>query len=246
MTDSLCSPRPAFTSPVQQTTLVAVFAALSLASNYAMIGIVNVKLMDTLVFLAAFLFGLRIGVGVAVVSWGVYGFINPYGADDLVLLSFLIAGECFYAITGFVLRQTTLDKELPLEKEYATETAVVSASAKTLRGRMATRVKSLGESVTRVFHSYGRLSLIFGTAGLLSTFAYDVLTNFASWLFKTPSLYSALLIGLVTGAPFALVHEVSNLCFFATVAPATIIASRRMGQNLGLRRVRPEKRQVVN
>src|SRR2546425_2884984 len=132
----LTAHRPVFSGSVTQTALVAVFAAISLASNYAMIGIVNVKLMDTLVFLAAFLFGWRIGVGVAVVSWGVYGFINPYGADDLVLLSFLMAGECFYAIAGFVLRQTALDKELLIGKEYATKTTVVSTSPRTLRGRM--------------------------------------------------------------------------------------------------------------
>jgi len=193
-----------------------------------MIGIVNVKLMDTLVFLAAFLFGLRIGVGVAVVSWGVYGFINPYGADDLILLSFLVAGECFYAITGFALRRTSLERELPVEKKYPTRTAMVPAPLRTLRARIAIRLTSFRGFVTRLI-SYGRLSLLFGTAGLLSTLAYDVLTNFASWLFKTPSLYSALVIGLVTGAPFALVHEVSNLFFFATIAPATIIASRRLG-----------------
>ncbi|OLD02259.1 hypothetical protein AUG19_07755 [archaeon 13_1_20CM_2_54_9] len=220
--------RPVFSGSVTQTALVAVFAAISLASNYAMIGIVNVKLMDTLVFLAAFLFGLRIGVGVAVVSWGVYGFINPYGADDLILLSFLVAGECFYAITGFALRRTSLERELPVEKKYPTRTAMVPAPLRTLRARIAIRLTSFRGFVTRLI-SYGRLSLLFGTAGLLSTLAYDVLTNFASWLFKTPSLYSALVIGLVTGAPFALVHEVSNLFFFATIAPATIIASRRLG-----------------
>jgi len=224
----LTAHRPVFSGSVTQTALVAVFAAMSLASNYAMIGIVNVKLMDTLVFLAAFLFGLRIGVGVAVVSWGVYGFINPYGADDLILLSFLVAGECFYAITGFALRRTSLERELPVEKKYPTRTAMVPAPLRTLRARIAIRLTSFRGFVTRLI-SYGRLSLLFGTAGLLSTLAYDVLTNFASWLFKTPSLYSALVIGLVTGAPFALVHEVSNLFFFATIAPATIIASRRLG-----------------
>ncbi|TMI27407.1 hypothetical protein E6H36_03615 [Candidatus Bathyarchaeota archaeon] len=224
----LTAHRPVFSGSVTQTALVAVFAAISLASNYAMIGIVNVKLMDTLVFLAAFLFGLRIGVGVAVVSWGVYGFINPYGADDLILLSFLVAGECFYAITGFALRRTSLERELPVEKKYPTRTAMVPAPLRTLRARIAIRLTSFRGFVTRLI-SYGRLSLLFGTAGLLSTLAYDVLTNFASWLFKTPSLYSALVIGLVTGAPFALVHEVSNLFFFATIAPATIIASRRLG-----------------
>jgi hypothetical protein len=72
------------------------------------------------------------------------------------------------------------------------------------------------------------LGLVFGTVGLLATLAYDVLTNFASWLFLTTSPYDALIIGLVTGAPFALVHEISNLVLFSTAIPAAIIAARRV------------------
>lgn len=153
--------------------------------------------MDALVFLAAFLYGLRIGVGVAGSTWLVYGFINPNGTDDLILLFFLIIGECFYAIAGGLLRRTTITRELLAEKG-----------------------------------PFARTSLLFGTVGMLATLAYDVLTNFASWLFRTTSLYDSLIFGLITGAPFALVHEVSNLLLFATATPAAILAARRFNRIL--------------
>ena len=172
------------------------FAALSLGTNYALIDIPNVKLMDALVFLAAFLFGLKVGVAVAVSTWGVYGSVNPYGQDDLILLSFLIIGECFYAVGASVLKRTTVAQDL------------------------------LGAK-----RGYGRFSLVVGVTGLLATFAYDLMTNFASWIFRTNSLYAAFLIGTVTGAPFSLLHEGSNLVFFATVVPSAIIAARRLGRN---------------
>lgn len=177
-----------------RAALVAVFTALSLGTNYAMIGLPNVKLMDALVFLAAFLFGLQIGVGVAATTWAVYGFVNPYGQAGPILLAFLITGESFYALAGAVLGRASFSKEL----------------------------LSQGPA-------FGRLSYVFGTVGLITTFAYDVLTNFASYLFLTTTLYQALLIGLITGAPFALLHGLSNLVFFATVVPATIIGSKRVG-----------------
>ena len=70
---------------------------------------------------------------------------------------------------------------------------------------------------------------MFGLIGFQATFAYDVLTNFGSWVFKTSSLYQAFIVGMITGVPFAILHEASNLVFFATVVPAAIAATKRMG-----------------
>jgi hypothetical protein len=75
--------------------------------------------------------------------------------------------------------------------------------------------------------TYAGWGIIFGVTGLVSTFAYDVLTNFASYVFTTTSLFNALMIGMATGAPFAVIHEVSNFAFFATIAPVTVISTNR-------------------
>jgi hypothetical protein len=174
--------------------ITAVFTALALATNYALIGIQNVKIMDTLVLIAAFFFGLRQGIGVAVSIWLVYGFVNPNGADSFLLLSFLMVGECFYALAGVALRRSFVARDF-------------------VRG-------------TR---EYRRLSIVFGLVGLLSTFAYDTLTNFGSWIFKTGSLYQDFVFGNIIGVPFSIAHEASNVIFFATVAPAIIVAATRLG-----------------
>lgn len=186
--------RGVFSSPIIKPTLIAVFTAEALASNYAMIGLPNIKIMDALIFIAAFLFGWTVGIGVAVSTWAIYGFVNPYGQAGFPLIVFLIAGECFYAIGGWGLRRTTIAKQLLAERRLSSDFGIV---------------------------------FVFGVAGLALTFAYDVLTNFATYMFVANSLYEALLIGMITGAPFALTHEVSNLVFFATVSPAAILAARR-------------------
>jgi uncharacterized membrane protein len=186
--------RQTLSAPIVKIALVPVFTALSLATNYAMIDIPNVKLMDAFIFIAAFLFGLEVGIGSAILTWGVYGFINPYGQDDLTLLLFLMLGECFYAVAGAVLSRASIGREL------------FNGSSQ-----------------------YRRTGLIFGLVGFQATFAYDLLTNFGSWIFKTTSLYQALIIGTITGVPFAVLHEASNFILFATVVPLAIVASKRLG-----------------
>src|SRR5438094_8134796 len=76
---------------------------------------------------------------------------------------------------------------------------------------------------------YRNMSLLFGLIGFQATFAYDVLTNFGSWVFKTNSLYQAFIIGNITGVPFAILHESSNIVFFAIVVPLAIATSHRAG-----------------
>ncbi len=171
-----------------------------------MIDVPNVKLMDAFVFIAAFLFGLEVGLGSAISIWTVYGFANPYGVDDLVTLSFLMTGECLYALSGWALSRASLAKDL------------------LKRGRPYKFRANVG-----VDTNYFRTSVVFGLTGLLATFAYDVLTNFGTYFLRTNSAYQALLVGMITGAPFAILHEGSNLIFFATVVPVAIASSKRSG-----------------
>lgn len=186
-----------FSRSIIKMAVVSVFTAMSLSTNYLMIDAPNIKLMDSLIFIAGFLFGLDVGVATAVSVWLVYGFVNPYGQDGIVLLLFLIVGECFYAIAGAVLRRTTRP--------------------------------------SRMFANWGfwHSVTVFGGLGLLITFAYDALTNFATYLFLANSLYQAFLIGLITGAPFAILHELSNMFFFATIVPGAIYAAQRSRLGFG-------------
>src|SRR5207245_4258080 len=102
-----------------------------------MIDIPNVKLMDAFVFIAAFLFGLEVGLGTAISIWAVYGFINPYGQDDLTLLLFLMTGECLYALAAALLSRTSIAREL-IAKLIQTRTIDSQAIAQWMEPEMAT------------------------------------------------------------------------------------------------------------
>ncbi len=219
-------------------SLVAVLTATALATNYAMIDIPNVKLMDAIVFVAGFLFGLRVGFGTAIGIWTVYGFINPYGQDTLGLLAFLMLGECFYAIAGVILNRSSLTKEMLQEIGSAklrlgkNETGQNQLKVKRKMFWSKFNLISLAHKIYSRGLPYGKLSLLFAVAGFLTTFGYDVLTNFGNYVFTTRSLYDALLIGLISGVPFALIHEVSNLFFFSTLAPGAIVTARRLSMTI--------------
>jgi uncharacterized membrane protein len=206
---------------------------MSLATNYAMIDIPNVKLMDAFVFIAAFLFGLEVGLGTAISIWAVYGFINPYGQDDLTLLLFLMTGECLYAVAGALLSRTSIAREIMTKPFQAISVYKQPIGLDVRSGpRILFRIKTRSRNLLNKAGPYGRMSLLFGLIGFQATFAYDVLTNFGSWIFKTSSLYQALIIGMITGVPFAILHEASNLVFFATVVPPAIAAAKRVGLHI--------------
>ncbi len=83
--------------------VMAVFSALAVASNYALLAFPQVKLMDSLVFVSAYLFGFGVGAGVAVITWLVYGSVNPLGSAGFPLLIVLMVGELIFAFSGALL-----------------------------------------------------------------------------------------------------------------------------------------------
>ena len=84
--------------------LIAIFCALSIGTNYALVGVINVKPMDFIVFVGGFLFGPVAGSSIGIGSWLIYGTINPYGFDPRIWLATMLA-ESIYGITGGLLRR---------------------------------------------------------------------------------------------------------------------------------------------
>jgi uncharacterized membrane protein len=79
---------------------VAVFSATIVASDFALAGLVNIKLMDTIVFLVSFVFGFKQGAAVAVVSETVWSVVSPWGPAG-ALAPFLVGGELLFAAAGW-------------------------------------------------------------------------------------------------------------------------------------------------
>ena len=92
----------------RRIALITVLTALSVASNYALSSIPNVNLMDTIVMVSGALYGLQVAVPVAVMSWIVYGTLNPYGFCLPILIT-TASSELVYAFAGRMLRNDVLN-----------------------------------------------------------------------------------------------------------------------------------------
>ncbi|MDK2464425.1 MAG: hypothetical protein QI223_06620 [Candidatus Korarchaeota archaeon] len=96
----------------RRAAVVGLLSALAIATNFAMIGIPNVKLMDSIVFIAGLSLGLIDGVAVATLTWLIYGFFNPYGFIPTIWIA-TIVGEWMYALAGWLSRSLTAGKRPP-------------------------------------------------------------------------------------------------------------------------------------
>jgi hypothetical protein len=92
-------------SRTRKIAVISLFTALAITTDYAMLPLSNVKLMDSIVFVSALAFGLPVGVAVGGLTWVVYGSINPLGSDGGLLLVVLVASESIYALLGCAARR---------------------------------------------------------------------------------------------------------------------------------------------
>ena len=82
--------------------VIATLVALSIATNYILIGVHNIKPMDVIVFVGGFCFGSVAGASIGILSWLIYGLLNPYGFVPQVWLATMLA-ETVYGIIGGIL-----------------------------------------------------------------------------------------------------------------------------------------------
>lgn len=83
----------------RKVSIITIMVALCIGTNYALLGIPNVKIMDLLVFICGFMFGPIAGASVGILSWAVYGAINPYGFVPQVWVATMLF-ESVYGLTG--------------------------------------------------------------------------------------------------------------------------------------------------
>jgi uncharacterized membrane protein len=88
----------------RKVAIIATLASLALATNYAMLPLHNVKLMDVIVFVGGFCFGPLVGGLIGVLSWAIYGTLNPAGFSFPVWLATMFA-EAIYGVVGGIVKK---------------------------------------------------------------------------------------------------------------------------------------------
>jgi hypothetical protein len=90
-------------TPARKTSMLAVMTAAAVATNYLLIGVINVKFMDLIVFTGGYLYGSVFGATLGALIWLVYGTVNPYGVNLPTLAATTLA-ETLYGVAGGALR----------------------------------------------------------------------------------------------------------------------------------------------
>jgi|TARA_B100001750_G_scaffold240124_1_gene249296 hypothetical protein len=89
----------------REIALISIFTAIIVASNYTLIAFPQIKIMDGMIFLAGYLFGFPIAASITILSWLIYGSLNPLGGAGFPLIIILMIGEMIYGISGTVCRK---------------------------------------------------------------------------------------------------------------------------------------------
>jgi len=151
--------------------VIATFSALNVATNYALTSFPNIKLFDTLVFISALLFGLDVGLAVAVLSWLVYGSVNPWGAASLYFIAFLAASETVYAFLGWSARRVRFNGSAERSLTFGLM-GIVGALIYDLN-TIATPLVVAGYQITTAFlYLFNPATLLFMAAHEVSDFVF--------------------------------------------------------------------------
>lgn len=103
--------RSRFFPSTRTLSFVALMTAINVVSNYAMIGIPNIKFMDLFVFVSGYLMGVFPGAIVGFLSWLVYGSLNPLGFDLGIYIATCLC-EMLYGVAGGLFERFGLHSNL--------------------------------------------------------------------------------------------------------------------------------------
>ena len=106
------------TFAAKKIALIVTLTALCVSTSYIMSAVPNIYLMDLLVFVTGVSFGAFVGASVAILSWLVYGVINPLGFNVIILISCIIGETIFGVVGGFIRKHIRLDHSCNLHIEF--------------------------------------------------------------------------------------------------------------------------------
>lgn len=115
----------------RRVSVISILTATCIGSGYALSGLPNVNLMDVLIFVSGYCFGLVIGSTIAVLSWLVYGTINPFGFGG-IHLPVVAVSEIVYALFGSLARRYGVFANPSRSSHYFSVSAAVMGFISTL------------------------------------------------------------------------------------------------------------------
>ncbi len=86
----------------QKISIITILTALCIATNYVLVGVHQIKVMDFIVFVGGFCLGPLAGASVGIFSWLIYGSLNPHGFVPQVWLATMFSETIYGLVGGFL------------------------------------------------------------------------------------------------------------------------------------------------
>jgi hypothetical protein len=158
--------------------VVATFSALIVGSDFALSPLYNVKLLDTLVFVSAYVFGFRVGASVGIVSETAWSFMSPVGIAG-VITPFLIGGEMLFAVAGWAAAKAWGSRFRPISfyPVFIGATMAICAFLWDLETNLVTALLQYWPSPTLgeyILTAFGPLTIPFSLAHEVSDLAFGL------------------------------------------------------------------------
>lgn len=103
------------TMNTRKIALFATLVGLAVGTNYAMMGLWNIKFMDFIVFIGGFCLGPLAGGAMGITCWAVYGTLNPLGFSINILFATMFS-EAIYGVAGGLVRRVIIGRASSLKE----------------------------------------------------------------------------------------------------------------------------------
>lgn len=173
---------------IYNVAIVSIFSAAAVGTSVALLLIPNLETITLFIFLVAFVYGYRIGLGMMLTTTIVFEIFATatYGPATFLFPFKIISYSITVIIAGFLGKNVFKPIELNNNNKIN-----------------ISKTKSV------------LISLFFAFIGFILTLSYDIITLFAEYLIFQS--YELILIRFIIGLPFFLVHEITNALMFMLI-----------------------------
>ncbi|MFX0087987.1 MAG: hypothetical protein ACFFAU_20205 [Candidatus Hodarchaeota archaeon] len=204
---------------IQIFSISVIFSSAAVASSLVFIFIPNLETLSLIFFLVGYLYGIKTGATTVITSVTIYEMFASqfYGTGGLFPFilkfpPFLLIMVCGVYFHHLKMNNNFLGKE---EKEM-----MLKAPEEQFRDDILYQPFDLQKETQEInFSVYERVLL--AQLGFVLTIIYDITTSFGILVF-VPT-WEALFVSFITGLPFFIFHQLTNLILFLTI-PSILIA----------------------
>ncbi len=204
---------------IQIFSVSVIFSSAAVASSLVFIFIPNLETLSLFFFLVGYLYGIKTGVTTVITSVTIYEMFASqfYGTGGIFPFVLKFPPFLLIMVCGVYFHHLKINNKFLREEK---KSMMLKAAKEQFRDDILYQPSELQKETQEInFSVYERVLL--AQLGFVLTIIYDITTSFGILVF-VPT-WEALFISFITGLPFFIFHQLTNLILFLTI-PSILIA----------------------